>query len=104
MQGTPWHVVNGWQLKEKDEFAWEVKEIEQSKNKNNVKFDVTKQNIKGSFVIKFDGDDEKEYIIGKNISKNAALVEKIYFANVGDILHINEEKVTILKKNLYIKL
>ena len=23
MQGTPWHVVNGWQLKEKDEFEWE---------------------------------------------------------------------------------
>ena len=26
MQGTSWHYVNRWELKEKDEFAWETKE------------------------------------------------------------------------------
>lgn len=117
LQGTAWHYVNRWELKPKDEFEWETnekrsrKKKKKKKRKNKIETNyvelskknkpVEKKNFKGSFTIKFDGEEEKEYIIGKNISGQAEILKKIYQAKVGDVLIIDDERMTIIKKNIY---
>ena len=98
MQGTPWHVVNSWQLKEKDEFAWEVKESIKKDKPTKVK--KGKIFFEGNFIIKFEGEEPKQYIIGKNVSKDADIVKRIYYSNIGETILINGEKVLIVEKNI----
>ena len=111
MQGTAWHYSYIWELKEKDEFEYErIKKKHENKNKkkqnsfiNHVELSKKsnlKDSFKGNFIIKFDGEEEKGYIIGYNISEDAPIVREIYYANVGDTLVIDGEKVTIIEKNM----
>ena len=113
MQGTSWHYVNRWELKEKDEFAWEekskiTKKKQKKKNKeiNHVevaKAHAIKEKTKyhGSFTLKFDDGEINEYTIGKNISNDAEIVKKVYEAKAGEIININDEKILIINKRMY---
>ena len=115
MQGTPWHVVNRWELKSKDEFEWEStektsrKRTKKHKKKNNTTNHVEmakkqaqklKANYSGSFVVKFDGELEEEFVIGKNISNEAELVKLVYNSETGKIIKINTEQALLISKNI----
>ncbi len=111
MQGTPWHVVNRWELKSKDEFEWESTEKPSKKKRKKHKKKSTnhveiarkqfqKTNYSGSFVVKFDGEDEEEFVIGKNISNDAELVKLVYNSEVGKIIKINAEQALLISKNI----
>ena len=114
MQGTSWHYINRWELKEKDEFAWEEKsnntkkkKIQHNKSKgfNHVEFaknHAVKEKTKyhGSFTLKFDDGEINEFTIGRNISNDAEIVKKVYEAKAGDIIIINEEKILIINKRM----
>ncbi len=102
LQGTPWHTINKWELKTKDEFGWytkeEIKEKKIVKKKNN-----KKTIYKGSFIIQFQGEEEQEYIIGENISNDAEMVRIVSLSEEGEEIIINDEKAILVKKNVFIK-
>lgn len=114
MQGTSWHYVNRWELKEKDEFAWEEKsnntkkkKKKQKKNKdfNHVEFakkHAVKEKTKfhGSFTLKFNDGEVNEFTVGSNISNDAEIVKKVYEAKTGEIININDEKILIINKRM----
>ena len=113
MQGTPWHVVNQWELKTKDEFAWEEK-ISNSKNqkikkKQNKKHNTNlhqsnapKQKTKfhGTFTLRFEDGEEQSFEVGNNISNEAEIVKKVFYSNVGETIDVNEEKILLVHKNM----
>ena len=117
LQGTPWHVIYRWQLKELDESTYEVKDITKkrkkkqkkkkkyiSNNNNRTKEKIiqsVKKDYKGKFVLKFDGEEPEEFIIGKNISKDAKIVEIVFSSSVGKKININGEEFIIIKKNIH---
>ena len=103
MQGTAWHYVNRWELKSKDEFEWETKERKTRKKKKKKKknetnyvelsrknMPVQKRSFKGSFTLKFEGEDEEDFVI----------VKKVYYSEAGKIITINDEKALIVCKNM----
>ncbi len=106
MQGTPYHIIEGWMLKEKDEFEWETRIIKKNTDKSKIRKSNFKKfkNIKGDFTLKFDGEEPVKYIIGENISKDAEIINKICLVNSGDTLCINGEHVILLEKNIYIRI
>lgn len=113
MQGVAWHYVNSWELKEKDEFAWNTNEKKKRKKKKKNKQKNNKQatqvkrytpvstrKILGSFILKFEGEEEQEFIIGENINSEAEIVKLVIKGYAGKIITINNEKVLIVSKNL----
>ena len=113
MQGTAWHYVNRWELKSKDEFEWETKERKTRKKKKKKKknetnyvelsrknMPVQKRSFKGNFTLKFEGEDEEDFVIGKNIKRDAEIVKKVYYSEAGKIITINDEKALIVCKNM----
>lgn len=110
MQGTAWHYINRWELKPKDEFAWNEKEKpKKKKKKRNTNYvELTKQksqqikpNYRGHFTLKFEDEiDEQEYIIGENISKDAEILNKVFSTDAGNYFIINNEKILLVKKNI----
>jgi hypothetical protein len=57
---------------------------------------------KGSFIVKYEDKLEEEFIIGENgINENAELVKRVLLHNVGDCFEINNNKITLLKKDFY---
>ena len=59
-----------------------------------------KKNIKGTFTIKFENDNEEIYEIGNNISSDAKLVSLVMKNNIGDKVFINGEYFYIIEKNI----
>ena len=103
LQGTPWHTVNRWELKEKDEFGWYTKE-EPKEKKVKKKTNNKKTIYKGFFIIQFQGEEEQEYIIGENISNDAEMVKIVSSSEEGEEIIINDEKALLVKKNVFIKI
>lgn len=114
MQGTAWHYVNRWELKSKDEFGWEYKEKKNRKKKkkkkknqiNYVKLSnknkpIKKRNYNGSFTLKFEGEEEEDYVVGKNIKSDAEIVKIVYASEAGKTITINDEKALIVCKNMW---
>lgn len=110
MQGVAWHYVNYWELKSKDEFAWETGEKKKRKRKKKKNKNINKEVKKstpmktrmciGSFILKFENEEPEEYIIGKNISPDAKILKQIYNTREGSNIMINGEKATLIKKDL----
>lgn len=105
LQGVPHQTIYRSQLKEKDEFEFETKKKNNKKKKKksavrivNGKAIPHKKKYKGSFIVKFDGEEEVEYIIGENISMNAPIVKMVYEAKTGDELTIGVDKFKIIRK------
>lgn len=65
------------------------------KRKNNIK-----SNPKGYFKVQFENEKPETFIIGKNINKDAELVNTVINSKEGDVIKINEINVKIISKNI----
>ena len=74
----------------------EVNYVELSKMRTHIE----KNNFHGNFILKFEGESEIHFIIGKNISKDAEMVKLVFKTSVGDYVQINGEKALVISKNM----
>ena len=65
-----------------------------------VKDNVVPKKAKGKFTVQYEGEEEKEYVIGKDISPDAVLTKKIVTTNIGDTFEINQYKIKLIKKDI----
>lgn len=61
--------------------------------------EITKQ-IKGSFVVKYEGEGPEEYIIGEDINQDTELVKKVVTTEEGKTFTINDYNVLLIRKNI----